>query len=160
MRGLEVDDELELCRLHYRHIRGVGTLEDLADIFAGLAIHPTDAWPVAQKSASHRELAYEIHRRQCMAFGEGYDLFAAIQQDWISRDEKGVALREEKLFERGFDSARVAGIEYDGFNTQLPRAILHVRRQAGAHAVDVLPVGGRQEGTVVGKRAPGEWSRR
>jgi len=32
------------------------------------------------------ELAYEIHRWQCMAFGEGYDLFAAIQQDWISNE--------------------------------------------------------------------------
>src|SRR3977135_308933 len=66
-RGLEVNNKLELCWLHNRHICGVRTLEDLADIFASLAIHPTDAWPVTQKSANHRELAHEIHRWQSIA---------------------------------------------------------------------------------------------
>ena len=52
-----------------------------------------------------------------MALGVGHDLFAAIQQNWISRDEKGVGLRPEKFLERGVDLACAAGIEYDGLKT-------------------------------------------
>ena len=46
----------ELGRLHYRHLGQVGSLENLADVFAGLPVHPTDARPGAgRKRYRHYE---------------------------------------------------------------------------------------------------------
>src|SRR6516162_3397652 len=38
LRSLEIDDQFELCRLHHRKVGRFGTLENPADIYAGLAI--------------------------------------------------------------------------------------------------------------------------
>jgi hypothetical protein len=61
IRGLEIKDELELCWLHTGHFCGVCTLENLADVFTSLAVHPTDAWSKAHEPTCRRKLAHEIH---------------------------------------------------------------------------------------------------
>jgi hypothetical protein len=54
-----------------------------------------------------------------MTLGERDDLFAAVQQDRVGRDEKGVRFRAEKFFERAVELVRVAGVDCDGFQTKL-----------------------------------------
>src|SRR5262245_41397108 len=46
LRGLEVDDQLELCWLRYREIGGLGAFQDLADVHSGTTEHVRYARPV------------------------------------------------------------------------------------------------------------------
>src|SRR5438128_10733829 len=133
--ALAVKDELEQRWLHVRHFCGAGTFEDLAYIDAGLAVHPGDARPVAQKPARCRELPHEIHRRQHVLLSEGYDLVAAIQHDRVGRGDEGVCLCLEKLLKGTVDLARVAGIEHKGLEAERPCAGLGVRLLGGGSGV-------------------------
>ena len=55
-RGLEIDDQLELGRLLYRQIAGLGAVEDLSDVNADLAIYAGEARSIAGQAAGRREL--------------------------------------------------------------------------------------------------------
>ena len=125
--SLEIEHKFKLRRLHHRHVRGVRTFENLADVQTGLTIHPADAWPVTQQSTGDCELTHEIYGGQGVPLGEGDNLFAAIKKDRICRNEKRVGLGFEKFFERDVDLVCVAGLQRDGFKTQLPCAVLRVR---------------------------------
>ena len=56
---LEVHDEIEVSRLHHRKFTGLRAFQDFADIEPRLLVHPSDAWAVAEKCPSHRELPHE-----------------------------------------------------------------------------------------------------
>src|SRR5262249_15560950 len=60
--GFQVDDELELGRLHNWHVRRARALEDLTDILAGLSIHPADARAIAQEATHPCQLTYKTHQ--------------------------------------------------------------------------------------------------
>jgi hypothetical protein len=76
--GLQIEHALELRRLHNGHRCRFCPAQDLAHIFAGLAVHPADARSVTQQSAYVDKLADEIESRHRLSRGERYDLLAAV----------------------------------------------------------------------------------
>src|SRR6266567_1831082 len=67
LRGLEIDDQLEGGRLLDRQVGGLGALEDLSRVNAGLAIDSRKAGSIADQAADRGELATLIDRRNGMA---------------------------------------------------------------------------------------------
>src|SRR6185503_8535491 len=60
--GLNVNDQLELSRLHYGQISGRGALKDTADIDTGLTSCIRDACSVADQPACFRRQPLRINR--------------------------------------------------------------------------------------------------
>ena len=67
LRGFEVDDQLESCRLLDREIGWLGTLEDLAGVNADQAKGSCEAWSIADQAAGSGEFAPRTDRRNGMA---------------------------------------------------------------------------------------------
>ena len=67
LRGFEVDDQLESCRLLDREIGWLGTLEDLAGVNADQAKGSCEAWSIADQVAGSGEFAPRTDRRNGMA---------------------------------------------------------------------------------------------
>src|SRR5262245_66583998 len=66
LRGVQVDHELELGRLHHRQVAGLFALENAAGIDTSQAICISDARSVAHQTADFREVAQKIDRRPPM----------------------------------------------------------------------------------------------
>src|SRR5262245_19666063 len=62
LRGLQVDDEIELGRLHPRQVGGLLALKDSADIEPGLAIHIELIGAIADQLTGADSLAPRRHR--------------------------------------------------------------------------------------------------
>src|SRR5215831_6644889 len=97
--GLQVDDQLELGRLHDWHLRRAHALKDLTDVVAGLSIHPADARAIAQEPTHRCELPYETYDRELVPVGERDDLLASIQRYRISGGDDRVGLGVQQLLE-------------------------------------------------------------
>jgi hypothetical protein len=65
--GVEVDDKLEGRRLLDRQIGGLGALEDLSDVNAGLAIGSREARSIADQAAGRDVFTILIDRRNGIA---------------------------------------------------------------------------------------------
>ena len=68
-RGHEIDDELELRRLHHRQIGRVFTFEDATSIDAYQRVHLFEVRSVAHQAAGLREFARCENRWNSMADG-------------------------------------------------------------------------------------------
>src|SRR5690348_5931808 len=67
LRGLEVDDQLECCRLLHRQIRRFGAFEDLPNVIADLAKDSREARSIADQAAGIGEITVGIDDRNGMA---------------------------------------------------------------------------------------------
>src|SRR5262245_58980574 len=65
-RALDVDEQLELGRLHNRQVGRLGTLEDAAEIRADLPECIRKIWPVAHQSTDLGKLALRVDCGNCM----------------------------------------------------------------------------------------------
>src|SRR5437667_11115591 len=65
LRTLDVDEQLELGRLHNRQVGRLGALEDAADIGADLPERIRKIWPVAHQSTDLGKLALRVDRGNC-----------------------------------------------------------------------------------------------
>src|SRR6266540_1811106 len=91
-RRFEIDDQLELGRLHYGQIRWLGALENPTHVNAGFAVSIAEIGCVAHEATIHNKFAPEVHRRNFMARCERDELFAAAIEDGIDRYEQGASL--------------------------------------------------------------------
>ena len=82
-------DQLELGRLQYRQIGGLGALENAADVVARLMIH-VKIGPVADQTARGDELPQPVHRWNGMARGQSGELFALAAEDRIGTYDERV----------------------------------------------------------------------
>src|SRR5215468_2835527 len=62
--GLEVDDQLELCRLLDWQIGRLRTLQDLVHISCGTPVHVTIVRPVRHEPTRYYKLLSQKHRRE------------------------------------------------------------------------------------------------
>ena len=88
LRGLEVDHELELGRLHDRQVGWLLALENTPGVEADLAIGVGDAGPVAHQTASHGELAPFVDRGNGVACGQRDDLVALVVEVRVRANEQ------------------------------------------------------------------------
>ena len=93
---LEVDDELELGRLHDRQVGGLGALEDVAGIDANLTITCPRGW--FRSSSAHRLPQYHarISRRNPVARRQVGKLHAAAGEERVGSDEEGIGALARK----------------------------------------------------------------
>src|SRR5258705_522233 len=75
--GIEVDDQIKLCRQPHRQVVGLGTLEDTASILADLTIRIRDAWTVAHEAATDDIFACPVDYRQLVVVCKLNDLRTA-----------------------------------------------------------------------------------
>src|SRR5215203_7254707 len=94
--GLEVDDQLEGGRLLDRHVRRIGTLEDLSGVNAHQAKGSREARSIAEETAGSGELAPRIDRRNGMARCQRRDLLALVGEERIRADDERVGVQWEQ----------------------------------------------------------------
>ena len=76
--GVEVDDELELARLHNRQVGRLLALENPADIDAGLPMRVRNVRSVAHQTTGFGKLSQGIKRRHPMVGGQRDEVYATI----------------------------------------------------------------------------------
>src|SRR5215469_17260324 len=69
--SIEIDDEIEQCRLHHREVSGLISVEHPPDIGADLTVYPGEAWAVANQSASIDELRGLERRQRVLGIASG-----------------------------------------------------------------------------------------
>ena len=67
---LEIDHKLELRRLQNRHFCRVRSFQNLSNVLTGLAVHPADAWAIAQERANSCELPDKAYNGKLVPIGE------------------------------------------------------------------------------------------
>ena len=103
--GLEVDDQLELGRLHDRQIGGLLALENAAGVDAGLPIHVDQIWSRSSSGRRPRRTrAQAVDRGNGMARGQSGELFALAEEERIGTYEE----RAGPLL----DESRKGGLEF------------------------------------------------
>src|SRR5215468_7890362 len=108
-----------MCRLHDWHVARLRSLEDLPDVAARLAVHPTDVRAIAHQPTRRRKLAGEGHGWERVSRGKGGDLLSAIEHDRVGRGNQRVSLGTHELRECGVDLGGVAGIERNAAKSEL-----------------------------------------
>jgi hypothetical protein len=90
LSGLEIDDQLELCRLLHRQVGGLGTLEDLVHIRGRASPLVQQARPIAEKAASlhKRPTLYLVHGRQAARGREFCEPSAVLNEYGVPQDEE------------------------------------------------------------------------
>ena len=110
LRGLQIDDQLELVGLHHRQVSRLLALEDAAAIGADLAVHVDNVGAVAYQPATLDELARRIDGRKRMARGERDQLDAPAAEKHIGGDEERVRPLAHERRVGGIDLLIGAGI--------------------------------------------------
>src|SRR5262245_28524896 len=111
LRGLQVDDELELGRLQYRQLGGLAALEDDAGINADLTEHVCDAGAVAHQQAGFDHLTIGTTRRHPVPRRQRGKLAAATVEEAIASDQQGVGALTPKGSKSRIDLACGAGVD-------------------------------------------------
>ena len=87
LSGLEVDDQLELCRLHHRQVGGLLALKNAASVDAGLPITVKKIGAVAHQAPRYREFALLIDRRNAMACRQRRDVIAPTEEERVGGNQ-------------------------------------------------------------------------
>src|SRR5262249_15478786 len=111
-RGLEVDDQLELCRLLDRQIRSLLPLENPASIGANLAITIQHAGSIANQATRLDEISQVIYCGHRVARRQRDDLFIAAVEERIVIDKKRIGPLLDERRKYSVEVAFAAGV-YD-----------------------------------------------
>src|SRR5438105_1806077 len=116
--GLQVDDHLELGRLHHWQVGRLLTSENPSEIDTGLAIAIREMRPVTDKTTRGYEFLLKIDRWQGMKCRQRDKLIAAGAEERISPDDdrSGMLVRQSR--EGRVDLAFGAGGEHDGSHAE------------------------------------------
>src|SRR5947207_15200999 len=88
--GLEIDHQFELCWLNDRQVGGLGAFENAAGINADLTISIGDARAVTHQAASLREVRKRVDAGYPVAYGQGRDLVASVDEEPIGTDHDNI----------------------------------------------------------------------
>ena len=88
--SLEIDHQLEFCRLLDRQIGRLGAVENFSDVDADLAMDRRKAGAIADQTASLGVYAPRINRRNRLTYGQSYQLLAMAFEKGISLDDQPV----------------------------------------------------------------------
>src|SRR5262249_15558088 len=111
LRHLQIDHQLELCRLHNGQIRRLCAFKNTSDVNANLSVCVRQAGSVANQAAAGDEFAREVNRGNCMACRKYDELICSGEEEWIARDEKRVDLLLGDGGERRVDFVAGASVQ-------------------------------------------------
>src|SRR6266852_1403181 len=130
-RGLEVDGQLESCRLHDRKVGRLLALQNAADVEPGLASRLEPVVRIAHQPASLDEVAIKIDRGNCVACRKRDKLAAPTVEVRIAVDEERTGPLPDKVREGRIDLGLSAGLEDDDRSPDAARCSLHVCQVIG-----------------------------
>src|SRR5262245_32566365 len=110
LRRLNIDNQLELSRLHDRKVRGLGALENPTGIDAELAMHVGNAGAVAHQPAGLDHFTRRIARGQHMACGKRGQLNAPAVKEAVRADKQRVRSPTHKDCQGRIDLLTGAGV--------------------------------------------------
>ena len=125
LRGLEVDDQFERSRLHYREIRRLGSLKNAACVYACLAVGVRNTRTVADEATFHYIITKWIDRGNPKSCRSGDNLRPPIEKERISTDEKCIEFSRSNRSEGGINVARRACVEHCKLQPQQRRTRLY-----------------------------------
>jgi hypothetical protein len=86
--GLEVDNQLELGRLHDRQFRRSRPFENSASTATGETPRVRDAGTVTDQAAASDGFSGGINDRDAMPGSQGNELVGSLEREWIRADQK------------------------------------------------------------------------
>src|SRR5262249_22086386 len=110
LRDAEIDDQLELGRLHYRKVGRFLTFEDTAGVHADLAIGVGQVRSVRDESPGRSKLAPLVDRRKAMACRQCDDLIAPPEEIGIGGDDERASSLVNKRGKSGSHVMLPAGV--------------------------------------------------
>src|SRR3954466_698153 len=96
LRSLEVQDQLELGRLHYWEVRWLFAFQNPPRIEPSLPIRLRQACPVAHQPAGYSVLAPSIDDSHGVPCRQSYDLITLAVKERLPRDYKGIGAQLSK----------------------------------------------------------------
>src|SRR5215467_8619038 len=120
LRGLKVDNHLELRWLNYGQIGWLGALEDPTDVNAGLTISVGEVGCVAHETSRHNKLTPEVNRRNFVLRGERNKLLTAAIEQGIDGYEQNLGLQ---LPECGKGRVKILFVVHVDDPDQLPELV-------------------------------------
>src|SRR5262245_21710097 len=109
--GLEVDGELELCRLLHRKVGGTGAPKNLVDVPGGAALQVRDACSIGHEAAGGDEVQRPVQRRQAQRDGAVGDELALPGRQRVTDGEQRVRSLSLSHLERGIEVVRSTHFE-------------------------------------------------
>src|SRR5262249_12291546 len=109
--GLQIDAQLELCRLHNRQLCWARALEDTPRIDTDLTVSLGPAGAVAHQATGLDVFGFRIGGRNPMARCEKHQLDSTRVEQRAAAHEQGIRLIMCEGGERSFDFAAVARLE-------------------------------------------------
>src|SRR5215472_9144959 len=110
LRGLEVDDQVELSRLLHRQLSRLLTLEDTPGVGADQAVLVGDAAPIAHQRAGSGKLAKLINRRHPMPKRQCGKLFNRCVEQWIGANHQSGGTQSHRGRESSVQLGFAAGV--------------------------------------------------
>src|SRR6516162_8435782 len=111
LSSLEIDHQLEFCRLLDRQIRRLGAIENFSDVNADLAMDRRKAGAIADQTTSLGVYTPRINRRNRLTYGQCYQLLAMAFEKRISLDDQAVGAQLGEGSEGGADLAFAACVQ-------------------------------------------------
>src|SRR5215471_18360532 len=110
--GLQVDDKLELGRLHDRKLAWLGAVQDTADVYPHLTKRLEAVGGIASQTASPDELGPLVNRRDAMARCKRDDLILLHLKERIATHHQSMHALLHEAGEGLIDFARLGGVQY------------------------------------------------
>src|SRR5262245_14040780 len=126
--GLEIDHQLELCRLHYRQFAWLFALQDPTDIDSSLSIGIRDAAAVSHKPAGEGKLAKFIDCRYGMIRRQRDQLLTSRIEERVTRNQESSGPPFDQRPKRSIDVALAGRIQDQNLPADALAPRLHVLR--------------------------------
>src|SRR2546426_1553544 len=110
LRGLHVDDQLDLGRLFDGDVPSSRALENLGDVISGAPKYLANIWTIRDQGA-FGQLAVPAQHREPIFFRELCDLMSVLKEElaWYQGDGSGMSLTNQG--KGGFESDAIAGFD-------------------------------------------------
>src|SRR6266481_2756098 len=95
LRGLEIDNQLELRRLLHGQVARLGTAQDFVDVGSGAPELVRQARPIGHEKAGLRERSPDRNARQAVLYEQLGDLLAIADERWAARSDQSADPRPD-----------------------------------------------------------------
>ena len=124
LRGLEVDDQLELGRLLNWKIRGLDALENLVDVAGGSAKQVCEICPVGYEAARYDIFPISMKRWQPVDGGKVHNAFSIGTGERVFDRDQGVGVLLSRRFEGTLEVVGAAHLQGLNLDPQRPARCL------------------------------------
>jgi hypothetical protein len=125
----EIDHQLELGRLQYRHLGGLLALENAAGIDADVTIRISVAGTLAHQAARSGIIPQRINRGNGMSRCQRNDLVTPAEEKGTALGNESIGTLLDEAGKRGIDLARIARFHHAKLHPGAAGRLLQVHRR-------------------------------